>query len=385
MLTHLYLLETQKKAIMSPRSDKARLRPLNGARTRFSWVLAVAAIMVAMNVSAQRIQVVDNDGFGIPLVTILTEDGNMIGTTNLDGVFEDLKGVGRVTLTHVTFKPQTVSVANLTDGRITMEDNDYNLAEIVVRPKSYIYVETLYRVYVYRNDSLCYFLSGIMPNAYDPQKKKLEHGSYMQAYIEYCSKTGAAITWGARAQRFNAGIPSGGLPTKQQMKDKYFVTTDDSNPNHWVFSNQEGKVGQFVRSGSQARQTLDGGRMQMYANKAKGQTRMLKKRQEVGYEYQYTRIYANNEEGEFDRTNFVMDTDHWEYNDKKDHVKFIIENYAADHGYMDKNEWKAKKKGIKTDYKSSMTIDQLTTYEQQHNIPALPATVRQAIQQLKHI
>ena len=349
-------------------------------------MLTAVAIMAAMNVKAQRIQVVDNDGLGIPLVTILTEDGNMIGTTNLDGVFEDLKGVAKVILTHVAFKPQTVIVANLTDGRVTMEDNDYNLVEIVVKPKPFIYVETFYRVYVFRNDSLCYFLSGIMPNAYDPQKKKLEHGSYMQAYAEYCSKTGAAITWGVRAQRFHAGlIHKGGFINKQHLKDEYFVTTDVSNPNHWVFSNPEERLGQFIRNGSLARLTLDGGRMQMYANKAKGQTKMLKKRQEAGYEYQYTMIYSNDEESEFDYTNFVMDSDHWEYNDKKDHVKFIIENYAIDHSYMDKDEWKDKKKEIKTNYKSAMTLDQLATYEHQHNIPALPATVRKAIQQLKHI
>lgn len=42
--------------------------------------------MVAMSAKAQRIEVVDSDGNGIHLVSVLTEDGNMIGTTSLEGV-----------------------------------------------------------------------------------------------------------------------------------------------------------------------------------------------------------------------------------------------------------------------------------------------------------
>ena len=301
----------------------------------------------------------------------------------MDGVFDELQGAGKVTVTHVAYKPQQVTVANLTDGRITMEDIDYNLAEIVVKPKPFIYVEVFYRVYVYRNDSLCYFLSGIMPNAYDPQKKKKEHGSYFHAHVEYCSKFGAAVTWGSRAQSFHAGL-IGGLMSKKQMKDEYFVTTDDSNPCHWVYSNPEGKLGQFVRSGNQARLTIDAGRMQMYANKIKGEKKKLEWRQEAGYEYQYTRIYSISEGGESDLTRFVMDTDHWEYTDKKSRVKFIIENYATDHYYMDKDDFKAKKKELKETYKNVKTIEGMEAYERQHNIPALPAAVRQATQKLKH-
>ena len=122
--------------------------------------------MTAMSAQAQKIQVVDTDGNAIPLVSVLTEDGTYIGTTDLNGVLADVKGAKKVAVTHVAYKPQLITVASLQNGRITMEEIGYDLAEIVVKPKQYIYVEAYYRVYVYRNDSLCYFLSGIMPNAY---------------------------------------------------------------------------------------------------------------------------------------------------------------------------------------------------------------------------
>lgn len=341
--------------------------------------------MTAMTTFAQRIQVVDNEGNGIPLVTILTENGNMIGTTNIDGVFDDVKGAAKVAVTHVAYKPQLVTVASLQNGRIVMEDLGYDLAEIVVKPKPYIYVEDFYRVYVYRNDSLCYFISGIMPNAYDPQKKKLEHGSYYQAKGEFCEKMGAAVTWGVRAQEFSAGkVATGSLQSfGKNLKEKYFVTTTIDNPNHTTYSNPEGIVGQLVRTSGQMRMTLDAGKAQMYANKAKGETKMLKKREDKDYEYQYTCIYDDNEEKTYDVTSFVMGSDHWEYNDKKSHVKFIIENYATDHYYMAKEEWKAKKKEIKEQYGEMMTLDQLDSYATSHNIPVLSPAARQAIMKLR--
>ena len=53
---------------------------------------------------AQKLTVVDSDGNGIHLVTVLTEDGNMIGVTDLDGTLLDVKGAKKVVLTHVAFK-----------------------------------------------------------------------------------------------------------------------------------------------------------------------------------------------------------------------------------------------------------------------------------------
>lgn len=40
---------------------------------------------------AQKIEVVDADGHGIPLVSVLTEDGTLIGTTDLSGALSDVK------------------------------------------------------------------------------------------------------------------------------------------------------------------------------------------------------------------------------------------------------------------------------------------------------
>ena len=123
--------------------------------------------------------------------------------------------------------------------------------------------------------------------------------------------------------------------------------------------------------------------MQMYANKAKGETKMLKKREEKGYEYQFTTIYDDDTEPGHAVENYMMDLNHWEYNDKKSHVKFFVESYATDHYYMDKEEWKDKKQSMKEDYSPKMTLDQLDSYATSHNIPALSPAARRAIGKLK--
>lgn len=348
-------------------------------------MMAAVAIMTAITTSAQRIQVVGTDGHGIPLVSVLTEEGNLIGTTDLSGVLDDVKGAAKVAVTHVAYKPQLVTVSSLQDGRITMEDVGYDLAEIVVKPKPYIYVEVFYRVYVYRGDSLCYFLSGIMPNAYNIQKKKMEHGSYYQAHAEHCDKMGAAVTWSVRAEHYGAGKGDiKGIPEmEKQLKEKYFVTATVDNPKHTTYRNPEGVIGQLVRTGGQMRLTADGGKAQMYANKAKGQTSVLKLRQKKGYEYQFTLILNDNKEEGYAAEDFLMELNHWEYNDKKGHVKFFVENYATDHYYMDKEEWQAKKKAMKVDYSNKMTLGQLDAFATSHNLPVLSPAARQAIGKLK--
>ena len=238
-------------------------------------LLAAVVLMTTVSAMAQRIEVVDAGGQGIPLVSVLTEDGTYIGTTGLDGVLSDVKGAKKVALTHVAYKPQLVTVSSLQGGRITLEGIGYDLDEIVVKPKPYIYVEVFYRVYVYRNDSLCYFLSGIMPNAYDIQKKKIEYGSYEQAKSEFCEKMGAAITWGIRAQEYHAGIASAQnlQNLEKKMKDKYFVTATADNPNHTTYSNPEGVIGQLVRTGGQARMTLDAARCRCMSTKPRARRR----------------------------------------------------------------------------------------------------------------
>jgi len=343
--------------------------------------LIVAALMAALSASAQRLQVVDKEGRGVALASVLHDNGILIGTTDINGVLADVKGARQVTVTHVAFKPVNVNVADLTDGRVTLQDGDFELQEIVVSPKPFVYVETYYRTYVYRDDSLCYFLAGIMPNAIDTKTGKKEHGSYNQAYGQYCSKMGAAITWWARAEMFEAGQVR--KLSEEKIKKEYDFVLQEVGPGRTAMNIDGKTLGYIDRLGGQTRLTVDAAKAQMHANERDGNTKLLERRREAGYEYQYTTVYSG-EDGQYDIADFVMYSNQWEYNDKKSHVKFIIETYAIDHGYVDKGEFQNKKKALKNDYKDSLTLDDMLTIERSHKIPELPEATRQAILKLKH-
>ncbi len=353
---------------------------------RLFHLILAALLMAAIDTKAQRIEVVDVDGNGIHLVSVLTEGGNMIGTTSLEGVIADVKGAKKIVLTHVAYKSKLVDVASLKDGKVTMEDLDYSLAEIVVKPQPLIYVETYYRVYAFANDSLRYYLAGIMPNAYNKEKKKVKTGSYIDSHGEFSLSNSITITWGARAQRFKAGrihksgaidILKGGKSSKE-----YFITLTDEGKGRQRVSNPEGTVGFIETEKNEVHMTLDAGKMQMYRNKALGQDKMLKVREEREYDYEFNEIFNLDEEGNSTVADLVMSSDHWEWNGKKGRMKFIIETYATEHGYIDEKDFKEKKKELKKKYVSLMKLDDLEAYATSHHIPALTPTMRKAIEKL---
>lgn len=352
---------------------------------KYLYTLA-ALLLITISAKAQKLTVVDSDGNGIHLVTVLTEDGNMIGVTDLDGTLLDVKGAKKVVLTHVAFKSKLVDMSALQAGKVTMEDLDYNLAEIVVKPKPLIYVETYYRVYAFANDSLRYYLAGIMPNAYDVEKKKVKSGSYTQSYGEFSISTGAAITWGARAQEFKAGKihKSGAIDLVKggKTKDRYFATLTDEGKGRQRVSNPEGTVGFIEIEDNEVHMTLDAGKMQMYRNKALGQDRVLKAREEKEYDYEFNEVFNLDEDGNATMADLVMSSDHWEWNGGKGRMKLIIETYAIEHAYIDAKDFKEKKKELKKKYVSAMKLDALEAYATSHGIPALAPTLRKAIEKL---
>ena len=343
-------------------------------------------LLITLGAKAQKLTVVDSDGNGIHLVTVLTEDGNMIGVTDLNGTLLDVKGAAKVVLTHVAYKSKLVDMSALQGGKVTMEDLDYNLAEIVVKPKPLIYVETFYRVYAFANDSLRYYLAGIMPNSYDLEKKKVKSGSYMESYGEFALSKGAAFTWGARAQEFKAGRihKSGAIDILKggQSRDYYFITLADEGKGRQRVSNPEGTVGFIETEGNEVHMTLDAGKMQMYRNKVLGQDVILKGREKTEYDYEFNEIFHLDEEGNSSIADFVMSSDHWEWNGGKGRMKFIIETYATEHGYIDAKDFKEKKKGLKKMYVSPMKLDALEAYATSHGIPALTPSLRKVIEKL---
>ena len=359
--------------------------------TRLFMVL-VLLLMATISAEAQKIEVVNAEGHAIPLVSVLTQDGILIGTTNMNGELADVKGHTKVALTHVAYKPQLVTV-DQTGSRFTMEDIDYGLAEVVVRPKPYVFKEYYYRAFRYIGDSLRAYSAGIIPAIYDI---KNNYKSKTRAIWSYNTKANKAVTWHGvhMLNQVESWVKSasGKMPEiwlkEKDFQEKYRASLVADGPNFWrVELPTKEAVGQIVHTNGQSLTTLDGARMQMYSNEVHGETKMLNKRQKRDYAYQYASAFKLPNEADGDIPGLfrhTMTMHHWEYDSDKGRTIDIIYIYSTDNGYTDETQFKARSKELNKDGEGVyMSFESLKAYADRHNIPALDPAQLQAIEALK--
>jgi hypothetical protein len=105
-------------------------------------------------------------------------------------------------------------------------------------------------------------------------------------------------------------------------------------------------------------------------------------RESRNYDFQYSEVYALDDEGKVQPFNKIMELNHWEYKSSKGRKITFLYLYAADHSYMDEDEFKARSKELNKGRTGDMSLEELQEYEQSHNIPALAPTQMEAINQL---
>lgn len=350
-------------------------------------IMAAVAMMAAVSAQAQKIVVVDDDSYGIPLASVQTEDGILIGMTDLNGELADVKGAAKVAVTHVAYKPKLVSVSSLQNGRVMMESIGYGLDEVVVKPKPYLYVEYYFRAFSYIDDSLRVYAAGTIPVGHEIQNKYKGKTHGVWAFGGAANK---ALTWNTqdmqiwaeKAAKQAASSIEQSIRQNKKFRDYYKVDFEADGENKWLVKNPEGVVGNIIHDDGLSITTLDGGKMQIYAYKANGEDKQAKLREEKNYTYQYTEIFKLDDEGKVQRQNFVMAVDHWEHDAKKGKKITIIYLYATDKAYYDEKELKERCKELNKGHSGDLPLSALAEYECAHNIPALSAEQQKAIQTL---
>lgn len=357
-------------------------------KINLNWRVKFPAFLLfcgAISVHAQKIRVVDNEGHGITLASVTDANGVLIGLTDLNGEIADVKGATTVAVTHLAYKPKSVSVASLTDGRIKMEDNNFGLNELVVMPKPLIYTELYYRFYAYVDDSLRTFVAGIAPYVYNIQKKKVT--AKFPDYATAVFNLKDVSWWKVRSERMaNGGVrvnPGEALLANGSWKKKYYIEKVADGKNRWKIVNPRDTVGILVHANGLSTLTIDGAKAQMYSDEREGRTKLLKKRQNSNYTFEYVEVFRMNEDGEVGRDDYVMSLNHWELDGKKGRETYIVEAWVTDRGYMTEVEFKQKRKDIEamntTMNMWHMPLGKLEDYERQHNIPAISEEVRKAV------
>lgn len=350
---------------------------------KFFLMIAVA-MMTATATNAQRIIVVDNSGQGVPYATVMTTDAALIGTTGMDGSLADVQGAKTVIITHVAYKPLTVTIDS--DGQqVTLEDADFNLPEITVTKKDYTYLQMYYRVVIINKDGVLYYRSGIMDNFLNEKNGKQE--SSKQHITMAKSGTMKMVFNLLIGDKIDAKAQIHPEPLEVSMPEKFaeqglrFVDADGGQKS---IVDDYGTVGSVIDREDQRRFTIDACQISLNRLKAQGKTKKLEKRQqqdsEMGNRVNSTyRAYAIDESGHYRPEDYLMEQNMLTFDDEKNgHVLIVMDFFATDRAYLSKEQVKQTKR----DNKVELSYDYLQQFERQHGIPALAPEVLARMQEL---
>lgn len=353
----------------------------------FSSIAIVIAIVMCsfLSANAQKIQVVDTDGLPIAHVCVTNEKGVLIGSTDNDGWLEDAKGAQVLNLSHIAFQDIAVRLVDITGGRIVMENVDYVLPNVEVKPKELAYVQTYFRLIYIDEDGPLYYRGGVIDNTYEfanhktsSKTRSLSKGesgllrflisTLVGRYIDKLGQITENPTYQKLLEYEKKGDvtlvaePSGRITVSDSVCVLGYIDTDTvAHTRTTSFNNRK-----FMEHRKAAEDKAKG---------KKSKEKNVKERDETYYE-----VYRIDEDGRSRSDDFMMRQ--WQISTVHSHsnTKYMIllQAYATDYNYIDKKEYKQLRKENKVD----MNIHELRQFEKAHNIPVLAPDIQAAVDKL---
>ena len=353
----------------------------------FSFLL----ISSVVSMKAQRVQVVDTDGLPIAAVCVTNEKGALVGSTDNDGWLGDAKGIKHLYLSHVAFRDMDVNLDTIPSLCVVMQDENFQLAELEVKPKELLYVQTYYRCVYVCDEGPLYFRAGVVDNTYEIAKKKIS------------AKTRSVSKGQNGLLRFLLSTLAGGYVDeyaridtvtryKKIMKDvekgKLFITEEPSGRR--VISDTISVLG-YIDDDLQAGTRTTNFDKWAYrdhveateaaAKEAKTGKKQKQKEEKYSDENNSNyEVYNIDENGQSRIDDLVMRqilvSGHFKRTDQ-DYI-ILLETYTIGRDYIDKKEFKQTRKENEVE----MDINELRRLEQNHHIPPLTPNLKAAVDEL---
>ena len=317
-------------------------------------------LLCVIPLHAQRIQVVDGDGTPIPYVTVTTTQGKFIASTDIDGWIESVGENTTIHLSQVAYKPLTIAVADITDGRITLDEAGYDLPEVVVKPKDLLYCQTYFRDVYIDDDGPIYYRAGVIDNAYDIAKKEVSAKTH-------------------HLSRAQSGFWKALYSSTSGQYDQFSRLPEESYYD---------KIRGLQQKGSITLTDAGNGRQITYRNHIKNKEKQEKaakkgktfvpdtvKQQRTSTTiYQ---VYRTDSVGNSRTDDFVMSQLTVIGRHRHSGTEYLIQvqSYATDYAYIDKKEYKQQRKDNEVD----MNIDELRRFEKVNKIPPLAPNIQEQI------
>ena len=345
----------------------------------FVLVMATAAY-------GQRIQVVDTDGLPIAAVCVTNEKGALVGTTDNEGWLNDAHGQKHLFFSHVAFKATEVNIDTIPSHSVVMQDANFELSELVVKPKELLYVQTYYRCIYVCDEGPLYFRAGVVDNTYEIAKKKIntktrsvsKGGNGLLRFL-LSTLVGSHIDeWAAidtltNYRKVMAEVEKGSLMLSHQPSGRILVS-DTISVLGYISDDLE--TGQ--RTTNFDRWTY---KYHKEATEAAAKEAKTGKKQKVknhdGDNHSYYEVYNINEKGESRIDDLVMKqaliSGHFDRTDQ-DYI-ILFETYTINRDYIDKKDFKQTRK----DNEVEMDINELRRLEQNYHIPPLSPNLKAAV------
>ena len=305
-------------------------------------------------------------------------------------MIDSVKFEQTITVTHVAFKEKKVYVKGNGTVRITLEDSDYDLEEIVVKPKDYIYVQTYYRMIYMRDDTMTYCRFGVIDNTYDVKKKTIS------ASHVHISKAEMGIL-----KTIIDGLIGGVIDGKGELPDIKPLDSSKKSPitkeresegrNRYMYKGTTIGYETFDMKDHLRRISLDEDALRKILKQEKAEAKAKKGKEPKAEKYpkknvddNLYKVYRIDDEGRYGVEDFIMSQWHDDYdkydtiNKKDEHIRIWLESYSIDREYVDKQELKEKKKANKV----KMSWTAIQELENEHKIPALPGKALEEIKKL---
>ena len=353
------------------------------------FVLIILSFM-ATAMHAQRIQVVDTDGLPIAAVCVTDEKGALVGTTDNDGWLEDAKGNKHLYFSHVAFKAMNMDTDAIVDQRVVMEDANFELSELVVKPKELLYVQTYYRCIYVCDEGPIYFRAGVVDNTYELAKKKISSktrsvskGKNGMLRFLLSTLAGGYIDEYARIdtmtlyKRIMKNVDEGRLFISEEPSGRRTVSDTISVLG---YIDEDLKAGQRVTNFDKWAYRDHKEATEAAAKEAKTGKKQKKKEKFTNENNSNYEVYIIDENGQSRIDDLVMRqilvSGHFERTDQ-DYI-ILLETYTIGRDYIDKKDFKQTRKENEVE----MDINELRVLEQVNHIPPLSPNLKAAVDQL---
>lgn len=354
------------------------------------YVLSLLLALVTV-AHAQRVQVVDVDGLPIAAVCVTNEKGALVGSTDNDGWLNDAKGVKHLYFSHVAFKATDVNIDTIPSHVVVMQDANFMLSELEVKPKELLYVQTYYRCVYVCDEGPIYFRAGVVDNTYEFANQKISSKTRSvsrgrNGFYRFIISTlvGHYIDKWARIDTTN----NYKMILKGAKKGKLFIAEEPSGRR--VVSDTISVLG-YIDEDMQAAQRTTNFDIWTYddhieatleaAKEAKtGNKKKEKKEEHSADSHSYYEVYNINENKASRIDDLVMKqilvSGHFDRTDQ-DYI-ILLETYTIGRDYIDKKEFKQTRK----DNEVEMDINELRRLEKNNHIPPLAPNLKAAVDEL---